>query len=236
MLLDHFRAPLDRERHWTGFHSRWAGNLAVDINEQLPDGWFAEPQVQWAIEVDVATFEEADELVSATGDPDSDVAWELPTPYKTIGFDLRTDEVEVRIYREFPDTPLVGMVELVSPANKDRPESREAFISKCDTYLRDAVGLAIIDVVTKCRANMHSLLVERFGETEGPDDSIYASAYRPIRNDDSAELAMWYQPLSVGEPVPSLPLFLKNGPVVRLNLNETYVQTCRDLKIKTTDH
>lgn len=41
MLLDHFHAPLDNERHWTGFHSAWATNLAVDLNRLLPDGWFA---------------------------------------------------------------------------------------------------------------------------------------------------------------------------------------------------
>lgn len=232
MLLDHFHAPLDTERHWTGFHSAWATNLAVDLNQQLPDGWFAEPQVRWSVEVDVATFEEANQLVWATIDGHGEELADLPTPYKTIDFDLRTDEVEVRLFKEDCGTPLVGMVELVSPANKEGPEARDAFTSKCDTYLRDAVGLAIVDMVTKRRANMHSLLVERFGETDGPVDPIYASAYRPIRTDDAAELAMWYQPLAIGAPLPSLPLFLKNGPVVRLNLDHTYSQTCRDLKIK----
>jgi hypothetical protein len=46
---------------------------------------------------------------------------------------------------------LVGAIELVSPANKDRSTHRDAFVSKCETYLRQGIGLVIIDVVTEGR-------------------------------------------------------------------------------------
>jgi len=235
MLLDHFHPPLFERRPWSGFHSHWASTLTVDINRQLPDGWFAEPNVQWSIEVDVATYEEAGQLVGAAAASPEDVPWEPPAPDKTIDFDLRTDVVEVRVHNDMPGVPMVGVVEIVSPANKDRPETRDAFVSKCDTFLRDAIGLAMIDIVTNRHANMHSLLVERFGETAPSGEELYAAAYRPMRRDESAELALWYKPLSIGAALPSLPLFLKNGPMVKLNLAETYVQTCRDLKIKLTE-
>ncbi|MFV0442861.1 MAG: DUF4058 family protein [Planctomycetaceae bacterium] len=230
MLLDHFHPPLKGRRHWTGFHSAWATRLAIDINQQLPAGWFAEPTVHWGIEVDVAAFEEAAILLQSQGQS-VESGWEPPAPMKTIGLAQTTDVVEVRIHRDFGDVPLVGAIELVSPANKDRPENRDAFVSKCDHYLRDGVGLAIVDVVTEATANLHSLLVERFGETELPDDGIYTSAYRPIIRDESQELDLWYQPLRIAGILPTMPLYLHNGPCVRIDLQETYLQVCRDLKI-----
>ena len=230
MLRDHFHPPLVNQRHWTGFYSRWAGNIAVDLNRHLPEGWFAEPTVQWSIEVDVAAFEEATSLVGATDGGTATGAWEPSAPVKTIDFSLTTDVVEVKVFRDFCDLPLVGVIELVSPANKDRPESRDAFVSKCDAFLRDALGLVMVDIVTKYRANLHSELMERIGEPEQQDEPLYTSAYRPGQRNGATQLDIWYEPLSVSEDLPSIPLFLKNGPRVRVNLADTYRQTLSDLR------
>ena len=50
-------------------------------------------------------------------------------------------EYEVRVYDAERDRRLVAAVEIVSPANKDRPESRRAFVSKCVTLLRQRVSV-----------------------------------------------------------------------------------------------
>jgi hypothetical protein len=44
--MDHFRPPLSERRHWHAFHHAWATFLAADLNRQLPEGYFAEPNVQ----------------------------------------------------------------------------------------------------------------------------------------------------------------------------------------------
>jgi len=231
MLLDHFHPPIFNQRHWTGFHSAWATALAADLNQSLPEGWYAEPTVQWSIEVDVGAFEEADALVGAAARGESKAGvWEPSAPAKTIDFSLTTDVVEVRVYRDFTDFPLVGVIELVSPANKDRPETREAFVSKCDTYLRDGIGLVIVDIVSNHHANLHALLMERIGEPEPQDEPLYSSSYHPLQRNGETKLEIWYEPLAVGEDLPSLPLFLKNGPRARVNLPDTYRQTLRDLR------
>ena len=54
-LHDHFRPPLSLHRHWHAFHSAWCTYLASHLNEQLPEGYFAEPNVQFGIEIDVVT-------------------------------------------------------------------------------------------------------------------------------------------------------------------------------------
>jgi hypothetical protein len=241
MLLDHFHPPLFSQRHWSGFHGTWAAKLAIDLNDHLPDGWYAEPTVQWAIEVDVAAFEEAGALVGAAASGSPAGGWEPSAPAKTIDFSLTTDVVEVKVYRDFTDFPLVGVIELVSPANKDRPETREAFVSKCDAYLRDGIGLVMVDIVTNHRANLHSLLMDRLDDPEPhvadaasirhvDDEPLYTSAYHPVKRNGETKLDIWYEPLAVGEDLLTMPLFLKNGPRVRVNLADTYRQTLRDLR------
>ena len=178
MLNDHFHSPLKDRRPWTGFHSMWATKLAVAISRRLPDGWFAAPTVHWDIEVDVATFEQSEAekekaLLSAA-------SVTIPEPTKTIDFSFTTDVIEIQVYREFGELTLVGAVEFVSPANKDRPENREAFVAKCDAYLREAVGLVVVDVVTSRHANLHNDLMQRFGGPAEEEAHLYVSAYRPF--------------------------------------------------------
>ena len=60
-LLDHFHAPLSRQRQWESFHSAWAEAIAKQLNEGLlPDRYYAEVHVKLGrrIEIDVGTFEE----------------------------------------------------------------------------------------------------------------------------------------------------------------------------------
>ena len=54
---------------------------------------------------------------------------------------------------------LVAVVELVSPGNKDRPEHRQAFVTKCAAYLQEQVNIVMVDVVTTRHANLHRELL-----------------------------------------------------------------------------
>lgn len=235
MLLDHFHPPLKGRRHWTGFHSRWAGNIAADLNSRLPDRWFAEPTIHWGIEVDVATFEEEGHVVSTAARSGHTETWSPPAPDRSITFGVTTDVVEVRIYEDFGDVPLVAAVEFVSPANKDRPETRDAFTAKCEGYLRDGLGLVIIDVVTERRASLHALLMQRCGAPAFEDSSLYTSGYRPVSRNSHWELDIWHEELQIGRELPSMPLCLKEGPCIEVNLADTYRQTCQDLRIPLAD-
>jgi hypothetical protein len=78
-----------------------------------------------------------------------DSGWSAPAPFRTVPLALLTDVVDVQIFTKEGGPTLVGAVELVSPANKDRAAHRDAFVSKCAAYLQQGVGLAIVDVVTE---------------------------------------------------------------------------------------
>src|SRR5262245_22271836 len=134
-LQDHFRPPLSLRRHRHVFHNAWATYITSDLNRRLPEGYFAEANVQFGIEIDVAAFEEDGKAAGA--------AWTPPEPVRTIPFALATDVVEIQVFSGREGPVLAGAVELVSPANKDRPAHREAFVSKCETYLRQGIGLVL---------------------------------------------------------------------------------------------
>lgn len=230
MLFDHFHPPLKDTRPWTGFHGMWASNLAAAISRKLPEGWFAAPTVHWDIEIDVATFEHE----AAAQWPAAQSQVVIPEPTKTIQFALATDVVEVQVFRDMGELTLVGAVEFVSPANKDRADSRQAFVARCDAYLRQAVGLVVVDIVTTRKANLHAELLHRFDESDESNDEpsdLYVACYRAFPAADGPALSMWYHPLELGAALPPALLFLKEGPIVELPLEATYEQTCRDLKI-----
>src|SRR5690349_13161206 len=121
-LLDHFHPPLRPQRQWHGFHNAWATYIASTLNERLPKGYFAEPNVQFGIEIDVATFEQSSPSGVGASSAVTDSAsrpsqWLPPAPTLTLPFTLITDVVEVLVYDS--SAILAGALELVSPSNKD---------------------------------------------------------------------------------------------------------------------
>lgn len=237
-LQDHFRPPLSIRRHWHAFHNAWATYIASDLNRRLPEGYFAEPNVQFGIEIDVATFEEytpgATELpVGASSGDIGTIVWAPSAPTLTIPVQGVTDVVEVLVYASEAGPTLAAAVELISPANKDRPAHRDAFVAKCETYIQQGVGLVVVDVVTGRSTNLHDALLERLS---GPGASawradLYAAAYRLVERGAQANLDIWQEELTVGGPLPTLPLWLRGGGFVPLDLEATYDRTCREQRM-----
>src|SRR3954451_22774000 len=95
-LKDHFHPPLSTQRHWHAFHNAWATYLSSDLNRRLPPGYFAESNVQFNIEIDVAAFEEA----GASRPVDTEEAWAPAAPARTIPFTIATDVIEVLVFSQ----------------------------------------------------------------------------------------------------------------------------------------
>ncbi len=225
-LQDHFHAPLSVRRHWHAFHTSWATYLSSDLNGRLPPGFFAEANVQFGIEIDVAAFEEGETGNLTPG-------WAPPTPAVSVTFAATTDVVEVLVYGAQGGPTLAGAVELVSPANKDRAAQRDAFVSKCATYLQQGVGLVVVDVVTDRKADLHDELLARVQALPptpwGAD--LCAVAYRPVRRGEQPTLDLWPEALGVGRPLPTLPLWLRGGPCVPVDLEATYERTSQEQRV-----
>ena len=240
-LQDHFRPPLSVRRHWQAFHNAWATYIASDLNRRLPPGYFAEPNVQFGIEIDVAAFDETpvsgDPLATDGGErglpPSEATSWAPSAPVLTIPFPLVTDTVEVLLYESEAGPTLAGAIELVSPANRDRSEHRDAFVAKCETYLQQGVGLVMVDAVTTRRANLHVELLQRYAAEGLPEaqHGLYTAAYRPIERDGEPSLEVWQQPLDLGSSLPTMPLWLRGSLCLPVDLEATYDRTCTEHRI-----
>ncbi len=238
-LHDHFHPPLSKHRHWHGFHNAWATYIAADLNHRLPEGYFAEPNVQFGIEIDVATFEECSPNVSGSvhenfpASKNLQIVWEPPPPEQTVPFEPATEAVEVSIFHTEEGPTLTGVIELVSPANKDRKAHREAFVSKCEAYLQYGLGLVIIDVVTARTGNLHNELIERIATSYASllHAALYTGAYHVVQHHEQPSLDIWSHALEIGHTLPTMPLWLRGDICYPLELNSTYELTCREQRI-----
>ncbi|MBI3410726.1 MAG: DUF4058 family protein [Planctomycetes bacterium] len=237
-LLDHFHPPLSERRHWEAFHSRWASAIADDLNGKgLPENLFAEPTVHIGgqVQVDVATFDE-DGQPSANGSGSiqtlqqvSKVAapnWVIPAVFP--------DSFEVQVINTEGGPKLVAAIELVSPSNKDRPQTRRAFAVKCANYLCQGIPCIVIDVVTSRVANLHNEIMDLL-ETANfrlPTEAIlYATSYRPVRRAAREEIDAWRADLHVGQHLPTLPLYLGGDLSLTIDFEESYQETCQRLRL-----
>jgi hypothetical protein len=238
-ILDHFHPPLSRERHRESLHAAWAAEIMRTLNRSvLPPGCFAEAQIHWGgrVEVDVATFEGAGASAAREGNGGGVAlaAWAPPATALVMPA-VFPDEVEVQVFGTSGGATLVAAIELISPGNKDRPETRRAFTAKCASYLQQGIGLVIVDIVTERRANLHNEMIRLLAQPDRfampGDPHLYAAAYRPGRREAGDFIELWPVRLEVGQPLPTLPLTLRGLGTVPLDLEATYVSTCRDSRL-----
>lgn len=236
-LLDHFQPPLYPHHHWESFHSNWATRIADGIAAVLPPEFQVEEHTHAGVgfEIDVAAFQEQsfpDD--NAAGGPAlatvAAPAYAPPVPDRTIPAAF-PDTFEVRVFSTTAGLTLVGVIELVSPGNKDRPAERLAFATKCASYLTQGVSLIVIDVVTNRHANLHNEimhLLKAAPDLDFPADvSLYATAYRPALRGEQEEIDLWMRPLALGGPLPILPLRLTGDLFVPVNFEAAYQEACR---------
>ncbi len=243
-LRDHFRPPLDNMRHWEGFHATWPVMIVALLRRKLPRRYFAEPRVHSgaSAEIDVTTFENEGEAVSAAdggngnGGGVATTVWAPPRPTLAVATDLPAQDVyEVQVYDEKRHCRLVAAVEIVSPANKDRPEHRRAFVSKCAGLLRERVSVVILDLVTTRTQNLYGEWLDQIGLSDpslGPEPSpLYVAACRLTKRENEWLLEAWAQSLGLGRPLPTVPLWLADDLAVPLELEDSYEQSCSILNI-----
>ncbi|MSR51758.1 MAG: DUF4058 family protein [Gemmataceae bacterium] len=226
-LRDHFRPPVDLKSSWEALHAGWPAVIVQQLKKQLPDGFVAAPGVHRGTqcEVDFESYESDVPLYLSAGEPS--VALEILLP--------DYDEYEVRIYDAKRGRQLVAAIEIVSPANKDRPESRNAFIGKCAAMLQKGVAVSIVDLVTVRQPNLYCELMAFLGQKDPRlcDDppSIYASSCRWGPRKKRLLLECWSHRLALGQPLPALPIWLGPDLAILLDLEVSYEQACDDLSI-----
>jgi hypothetical protein len=235
-LLDHFHPPLYPNHHWESFHSNWATRLADALNDRLPPEYIAEEYTHAGtrLEIDVATFEQstAGPATLPNGNPTATLpsVWAPPAAPYTMPA-VFPESFEVRVFSTISGLTLVAAIELISPGNKDRPEERRAFATKCASYLYQGISLILMDIVTSRRANLHNETVHLMAATPEfdlpPDVDLYAVAYRPVLRQDRPQIDFWPATFAVGAPLPVLPLRLTGDLFVPVDFETSYQEACR---------
>ena len=238
-LLDHFSPPLAPSRKWPSFHSMWINAIVGQLNSSwLPKDYFAAPNVTiGGIEIDIATARNGSAAHGGFADDRPVIGWTAPQPTITVPVDFtKVREFEVRVFYEPGDPVLVGVVEMVIPANKDRPSERRAFAAKCASYLHERVSLIVVDIVTERRADLHAELI-RLLDLPTPaawtsPTGLSAIAYRLAGGNGEPKLELWPESLTVGSILPTLLLWLRDDGPVPVDLESSYVAACQGLRIQ----
>jgi hypothetical protein len=121
---------------------------------------------------------------------------------------------------------VVAVIEIVSPGNKGSQHALRSFAEKAAELLRQGINLLVVDLFPPSRRDpqgIHGAIWEEFQDepfelpTDKPLTVVAYSAGEPI--------TAYVEPVAVGDPLPSLPIFLDQRTYVPAPLEPTYQST-----------
>ena len=224
----HPRLDPSRSRYLNDFHQGWTIEIRNALNRGvLPLGYVAATdQRGMAYEPDVSSHARGN-WARVSGDRGGLVVAEAPPQIKRISrleteaeaFARRSNRIVIRHARGRP----VAVIEVVSPGNKDREHSVRRFAGKVRDFLKQGIGVMIVDLFPPGphdRSGLHTTIAEDWLEIAEPnaDDPPLAV----VSYDAGEPLTSYLEPLAVGDALPDAPLFLDAGYYVPLPLETTY--------------
>jgi hypothetical protein len=96
--------------------------------------------------------------------------------------------------------------------------------------------VVVVDTVTTRWADLHAAILSLL-EVEAPSatipSSLSAVSYRAVAQEGEVQqLEVWPAPLALGQPLPTLPLWIAADFPVPLDLEASYQTACADLRIR----
>jgi len=210
------------------FHCSWTTHLKESLNSGLlpPDYYALSEQQASSMQPDVLTLRSRSREDNFPGN--GGVAVAEAQPQVTLTDQLSESQAyavkrrTVVVHHRSGDEP-VALLEIVSPANKDREISVRQFADKACRSLRAGLHVLLIDLFPPgpCDpAGMHGAVWYDMGGSEyhpRPDRPLTMASY------ESDILPKAYiEPTSVGASLIDMPLFLTPGRYINVPLDETY--------------
>jgi hypothetical protein len=118
---------------------------------------------------------------------------------------------------------VVAVIEIVSPGNKSSRHDLRSFVEKAYDLLRQGINLLVVDLFppsSRDPQGIHKAIWDEICDEPfelPPDKPLTVAAYcaSPLKT-------AYVEPVAVGDPLPSLPLFLTPGIYVPAPLEATY--------------
>lgn len=223
------------------FHTVWAVQLRTVLNEGLlPRGYYAlAEQHAGATIADVLT------LHTSTA-PRPDVVRPLPPLPDTGGTAVAEAPPRVRrrqivgpaaaatprtvAIRHVSGHRLVALLEIVSPANKDRVAHLEDFVAKAVSALKAGVHVLIVDLFPPRRNDpqgIHGVIRQWLNPLADPYDLPPEEPLTLVSYAAGFEIEGYLEHLSIGAALPEMPLFLRPDRYVTVPLEATYQSAYR---------
>jgi hypothetical protein len=127
---------------------------------------------------------------------------------------------------------IVALIEIASPANKDRASSVSDFADKAQSALKQGIHVLMVDLLPPGQFDpqgMHAVIWEAYGsdsEDQAPpaDKPLTLASYvaRPLPE-------AYLECVAVGDVLPDMPLFLEVDGYVNVPLEGTYLAAFRGL-------
>ena len=221
------------------FHTVWIGQIRTALNSGLlPQGYYALAEQHASRSVtDVLTLH-------ASAVPQEP----LPLPPASGGTAVADAPPKVRrrqtveqaaltrrrtlAVRHVSGHRLVALLEIVSPANKDRPGHVEEFAAKAVSALDLGVHLLVVDLFPPGRYDphgMHGIIRQRLEQSDEPYDLPADEQFTLVSYAAGPQVDVYLEHVAVGAPLPEMPLFLRPDRYINVPLEPTYEAAYRGL-------
>lgn len=121
--------------------------------------------------------------------------------------------------------PVVAIIEVISPGNKDSKHAIRSFRAKAVEFLRNGINLVLIDLFPPTPRDPDGIHQVIWDELSGsPFEARPANKPLTVAAYDAGEnLTAYVDPVAVGDLLPDAPLFLAPGWYVNIPLEQTYM-------------
>jgi Protein of unknown function (DUF4058) len=215
--------------NWETVHAAWIVELHRWLKPRLPEGFRSTLATVPALVVapvpvhpDLSVHRQPEPSGAASGDL-LDIA-----PDERVTLAVAEAERAVHVYFR---GNLVAVLELISPANKDRPDKRRRATDRYVGYLLNGIHLLLVDVHPRPQGfSFADDLAAALQYTTPTLPPPLAISYRvgSLDRQEGLDLEVWRRPLSIGQPLVALPLPLTRELAVRVELEPTYVRAAAD--------
>ena len=215
------------------FHQGWCWEISSALNRgKLPDGYTAlVEQRSGTREADVLAIEERPLEVDSVGNGGAVVVRERPqtTYVKRSERQYYADKAS-RVVIRHQLGRVVAFIEIVSPGNKHDDLSMENFCDKIVEAIRGRVHVLVVDLFPPTRRDpfgIHKAIWDRFEDDDPLEVAAPHNRFFASYEADGVNTA-FIESLAVGDPLPSMPLFIAPAAHILVPLEDTYNQAWTD--------
>lgn len=218
------------------FHTAWIGEIQSSLNHGLLPSTFyalAEQHVGGYI-ADVLTLREPDpeerssaESFSGTSSGGSATAL-ASLPQTSIHESIEVDLTELRrsvAIRHVSTHRIIALIEIVSPANKDRIERLQSFLDKTLQALANGIHVLVVDVLAPGvhdPQGMHEAVRAAVSSVSNGTKATHRASTLASYLSQRTGFEAFVEHPQLGQLLPAMPVFLERIRYINVPLEETY--------------